>query len=110
MADGLSQLLRDIDRPELIGEGLTFDVVDAIRDGYPRVRHNGESTSMSEPTERLRAMLVSADRLDSIPQPEQLIDGVVSLDSLALLYGPSGCGKTLAIGGMGLCIAAELPW
>lgn len=63
-----------------------------------------------ERLEQLRAALVGTSDLDSIPDPEPLIDGVLTLDSLAWLYGKPGSGKSfLALDWAG-CVAGGLPW
>ncbi|MCW2899234.1 MAG: hypothetical protein JWO67_1499 [Streptosporangiaceae bacterium] len=45
---------------------------------------------------QLRAALLGAADLDSIPDPVPLIDGMLFLDSLAWIYGKPGCAKTFA--------------
>lgn len=60
--------------------------------------------------EQIRAALLATADLESIPDPEPLVDGVLYRDSLAWLYGKPGGGKSfLALDWAG-CVAGGLPW
>ena len=74
---------------------------------------NGASPpSEAEPTyaDRLRASLVRGDDIKNIPPPETLVDGLLDLDTLALLYGPSGCTKTFVALDLTLSVATKTWW
>ncbi|MFH8343764.1 AAA family ATPase [Streptomyces sp. NPDC018045] len=58
----------------------------------------------------LRSLLVDTDGLDSIADPEPLIDGVLYRDSLAWLYGKPGHGKSFVALDWAGCIANGMPW
>ena len=71
------------------------------------VHQNGAATSANtgdtesgtggtDPLEQLRAALVDTAGLDSIPEPEALVHGILYLDSIAWLIGPPGNGKSFA--------------
>lgn len=58
----------------------------------------------------MRSLLLSPDDLDSLPDPEWLIDGVMAKSSLAVLYGSPGLGKTFLALDWALRIGVGLPW
>jgi hypothetical protein len=60
--------------------------------------------------EELRAALLDSAGLDTLPEPEAIIDGLLFLDSLAWLHGKPGHGKSLLALDWACCIAAGLPW
>ena len=67
----------------------------------------------SEPSflDRLRAALVDAAGLDSIPDPEPLIaEDIVFLDSLVWMVGKPGCMKSFTALDMAGCVATGEPW
>lgn len=65
-----------------------------------------------EPTylDKLRGALVRGDDIMSIPPPLPLVDGLLDLDSLALLFGPSGCTKTFVALDLALSVATATWW
>lgn len=58
----------------------------------------------------LRAALLTTDDLDSIPEPEPLIDGVLMRDSLAWVYGAPGSAKSFAALDWAGHVATGRPW
>lgn len=60
--------------------------------------------------ERYRSLLVYADELDTIPEPEPLIKGVLYVDSLAWLVGAPGNGKSFVALDLAGCVASGEPW
>lgn len=58
----------------------------------------------------LRAALVDSSGLDSLPDPEPLIEGVLYRDSLAWLYGKPGHGKSFVALDWAGCVGGGLPW
>lgn len=59
---------------------------------------------------KLRASVISGDAVKSIPRPEPLLDGVLDLDSLAVLYGPPGAGKSFLALDWSLSVATGAWW
>lgn len=60
--------------------------------------------------DKLRAALLDTDDLDSIPEPESLITGLLFRNSLAWIMGKSGDGKSFVALDMAGCIATGQPW
>jgi hypothetical protein len=60
--------------------------------------------------ERLRAVALSTDELATIPEPEPLVDGLLYLDSLAMMYGPSGVGKSFVGVDIAMHVASDRQW
>lgn len=58
----------------------------------------------------LREELLIGDAIESIPEPAPLIEGVLDLDSTAMLYGASGAGKSFVALDWALCVATGIPW
>ncbi|HEY9417530.1 MAG TPA: AAA family ATPase [Pseudonocardia sp.] len=58
----------------------------------------------------LRALLVDSDGLDSLPEPEPLISGLLFRNSTAWLIGKSGHGKSFVAIDMVGCIATGMDW
>ena len=52
----------------------------------------------------------TADAIKSIPAPAPLVEGLLDLDTLALLYGPSGCTKTFVALDVALSVATATWW
>jgi DNA-binding transcriptional ArsR family regulator len=61
-------------------------------------------------TQQLRAMLLDADGLRSIPAPTPLVDGWLYVDSLAWLGGKPGHGKTFVAIDFALSVATGTDW
>lgn len=56
------------------------------------------------------SMLLGTDELDSIPQPEPLIHGVLDQDTITRIVGKSSHGKSFAALDMALCVATGTAW
>lgn len=54
--------------------------------------------------------LLYGDDIETIPDPEPLITGVLDLNSTGILYGPSGAMKSFVVLDWGLCVATGIPW
>lgn len=59
---------------------------------------------------QLRNALVSSADLDSLPDPEAIIDGILYRDTLAWLHGKPGCGKSFVALDWAGCVSLGLPW
>jgi len=60
--------------------------------------------------DRLGDHLVSGPAVLELPAPEPLIDGIINLDSFAVLYGRPGSGKSFLALDMALCVASGTWW
>jgi hypothetical protein len=58
----------------------------------------------------LREHKLVGDEIENIEPPTPLIDGVLDLDSTAMLYGPSGAGKSFVALDWALSVAAGRSW
>jgi AAA domain len=58
----------------------------------------------------LQSRVVWGDAIKSLPRPAPLIDGVLDLDSLALLFGRSGSGKSFVALDWAMCVATGTWW
>ena len=93
------------DVTDVIGNGGT--VADLVRVGDESVNVEPERET---PVQRLRRQLVTAAQLDSLPEPEPLIAGVLYRNSLAWLYGAPGSTKSfLALDAAG-CVGVGESW
>ena len=59
---------------------------------------------------QLRANTHSTEALKRLPPPEPLLEGLLFLDSLAMLFGPSGEGKSFVAIDWALSVATGLDW
>lgn len=60
--------------------------------------------------DRMRAALIDSEGLDSIPEPEPLIDGVLFRDTIAWLQGKPGDGKSFVALDMSGCVGTGEHW
>lgn len=58
----------------------------------------------------MRAALLSPEDLDSLPDPEWLIDRVITTSSMSVLYGSPGLGKTFLALDWAMRIGVGLKW
>lgn len=56
------------------------------------------------------AELLDGEGLAALPEPDPLIGGWLSRDTLARVYGPSGHGKSFVVLDMAACVASGRPW
>jgi hypothetical protein len=88
----------------------------AAEEAFPSKAKHGkleEDDPAEQPPSRidqLRAALLDSKSLDSLPDPQPVIDGVLYLDSLAWLHGKPGHGKSFVALDWAACVAAGLPW
>lgn len=57
-----------------------------------------------------RFQLLTVDDLQTLPQPEWLVRGILRAESRTVLYGAPGHGKTFVALDLALSIAAGVPW
>jgi len=69
---------------------------------------DGGALTLTQPGVDLYETL-SIRNIKALPDTKYLVEGIVSENSLLLIFGPPGCGKTFINLGMGLSIAAGLP-
>lgn len=69
-----------------------------------------EPSPRATPLEKLRARLIVGDAITSLPRPEPLIEGILDLDSLAVLYGKAGSGKTFLALSWALSVGSGAWW
>jgi hypothetical protein len=105
-------------RADLEGKAASVEVVEAA-EGNDAADHLaaghalGDFRPAGRPLTRLdelRGQLLDSAALDSLPDPEPLIDGVLFRDSLAWLHGKPGHGKSFVALDWSGCIATGLPW
>jgi DNA-binding transcriptional ArsR family regulator len=70
----------------------------------------GERPDPAELGAAMRAQLLTADQLMTLPRPEPLIDGILVQNSLAVLYGRYGSGKSFTALDWALCASQAMPW
>jgi hypothetical protein len=72
----------------------------------------GEAASIGVDLDRTtsRFTIVTGDEIESLPEPEWLIDGVLIQGSLVVLYGGPGTFKSFVALSMAGCISAGLQW
>jgi len=63
-----------------------------------------------DPVEAFLGQLKSSEELESIEDPEFLIEGIMDLDTVTRITGKSGHGKTFVMMDMSACIAMGRPW
>lgn len=69
-----------------------------------------DETEQPSPADVLRARLLTTKQLADIPKPEPLADGLLYLDSLAMIYGPSGVGKSFVAIDLAMHVASSREW
>lgn len=60
--------------------------------------------------ERLRLELLGGDAIEKLPAPEPLVDGLLDLDTLAVIFGRPGGGKTFVALDVALHVATGSWW
>ncbi|MFA7265760.1 MAG: bifunctional DNA primase/polymerase [Candidatus Nanopelagicales bacterium] len=98
------------------GQGFKAPEVD-MRDWLsapPSDPTNGEHEAPDAPeqslADKIRARILTPAQLRDLPPPQPLIDGILDLESLAVLYGPSGQFKTFLALDWGLSVATGSWW
>lgn len=107
-----------------------FIAVESWENGraYERAQYEARAASVMGPTpepppsldvgpydddprdEQLLRRLLRADQLDTLPEPQPLVAGVLYLDSVAWLQGRPGAAKSLVALDIAACVATEQPW
>lgn len=109
MAGGLERLLRDLDRAELVGDGLTPAVLDAINVGYPpRGRHaprTGPGGAVDLAVESIAAL---ASR--PMPAPEWLARPIWPADAYGVVASAYKAGKTWMMLDLAVSVASGGRW
>ena len=96
-----------------LAAGYRVDELVPIGDEH-QTTDEGEPDDGAIPTDtfaaKLRAALLTTDNLDSIPDPEPLIEGILMRDSLAWLYGRPANGKSFVALDWAGHVATGRPW
>ena len=71
---------------------------------------NAGSIGTTTTLDLMRSRLLTTDDLDSLPDPEWLVDGVLPKSALAVLYGAPGLGKTFLGLDWALSVGVGLKW
>lgn len=87
--------------PELAAEA---DRLIGVEGDGPSVRREHATLA------RLRSGLIRGEAIKELPKPEPLIEGVVDLDTLAVLYGRAGAGKSFVALDLALSVATGTWW
>lgn len=87
--------------------GLAPDRELDLEEERPLVRDEGQEPSRAD---LLRQAIVTTYSLDSIGDPEALVDKILYRDSLAWIYGGPGACKTFIALDMAGCVATEQNW
>jgi RecA-family ATPase len=107
-ADLSDHLEAGYDVDELVPLG---DEPPASAGGTPDEGARAEGSAPSDAfAAKLRASLLTTDELDSIPDPDPLIEDILMRDSLAWLYGKPGHGKSFVALDWAGHIATGRPW
>jgi hypothetical protein len=69
----------------------------------------GDTEHVSQ-ADRIRASILTSEQISSIPPPDPLVNGLLTLNSLAMLYGGSGIGKSFVAADLALHIAHGAHW
>lgn len=73
----------------------------------PTTEHAPKPATLAD---KIKAQLLTADQLDTLPDPRPLVDGVFNVDTLVRAIGKSGHGKSFVLLDMACHIAAGMPW
>ena len=57
-----------------------------------------------------RLRLLADDEIESLPDPEWLVDGILPVGSFVVLYGPPSLGKTFVAMDLARCVATGTSW
>jgi hypothetical protein len=71
---------------------------------------SSEGDPVELPIDKFRAALVDSAGLDTIPEPEPIVQGVLYRDSIAWLIGPPGSGKSFVALDIAGCVGTGEPW
>jgi hypothetical protein len=126
--NGIVKLLRDIDRPELIGEGPTQEVFNAIADGYPPPSSNSRYVVDDAAKRRARRPGILDDVLEDelelerrltfktvgewredYTAPAWLIRGFMTADAFDVIGGAEKSLKTWLMHHCAIAVAAGVP-
>lgn len=89
-----------------------FDLKDAVDDDMLEDFDSAgeDQGEVTDPVDLLIGRMLSSSQLDSIPDPEPLITGLLDKDALSRMVGKSGHGKTFLMIDIACCIGSGIPW
>jgi hypothetical protein len=91
------------------GSPAKWDAADCVAEGRDAQELIASATAIAAaPKPRVR--LLSISELSTLPPPEWLIDGVITVNGLSMVWGRSGSLKSFAALDQGLCVATGMDW
>lgn len=85
-----------------------------IDDGHTSAEESLPPASTAEVADtllgRIRKAALDSEQLSSLKPPDQLVHGLLAMDSLAMLYGESGIGKSFVAADIALHVAFGAHW
>jgi hypothetical protein len=111
--NGLERLLRDIDRPDLLGEGLNQAVANAIADGYPPRTNGTLSTHVDNGAASTNVETAEPPDLDELlaePDPEYdyLVPELLERGDRVIVTAPEGGGKSTLLRQIAVQVASGI--
>lgn len=86
-----------------------WDAADCVAEGRDAQELIASATAIAAaPKPRVRLLTIS--ELATLPPPEWLIDGIITVNGLSMVWGRSGSLKSFAALDQGLCVATGLDW
>jgi hypothetical protein len=86
-----------------------WDAADCVAEGHDPQELIQKATRI-EAAPKPRVQILSISDLASLPPPEWLINGIITVNGLSMVWGRSGSLKSFAALDMGLCIATGADW
>lgn len=91
------------------GAPAKWDAADCVAEGRDAQELIASATAIAAaPKPRVR--LLSISELSTLPPPEWLIEGIITVNGLSMVWGRSGSLKSFAALDQGLCVATGLDW
>lgn len=76
-----------------------------------QVRLTREAIGLTQPSEQsIKIEILDEDGIENLPQFEYMIDGLITKDSIGVVFGPPGSGKSFVMASMAMCVADGRPW
>lgn len=95
---------------ELTDAGYTGDDIGKILAEVQALQIDGAHNDDLPYAEQIRRHLIFGDDIDRVPPSQPLIEGILDIDTLAVLYGRSGHGKTFVAVDWALSVSTGTWW